>query len=242
MRTVTNREILASIVIVLVMLTIGVSVNGSIQNHNIEKDHEYNTASRIDSKDLFEYGMRTSVGNAFVYGDVHTVDPVTYEDIGGEYSYVKRVYEEYRKHTRTVTKTKTVNGETVTYTEEETYWTWDTIRTDSRHSKYMTFLGVQFDYKIPVPPYSHIATKSAGYHKRYKYYGSETDFSGTAYCRLIDNDMEVNDFFHYTDIDSSYKRVTSHAPACVFWIFWMFITAGIVYMFVVIDNRWLEDM
>lgn len=241
MKIVTRREILVSVVIVLVLLTIGSFFSGKIQNWETERTQEYNTASRIDDSELFAYGMRTSIGNAFVYGDVKAVDPVTYDEIGGEYSYVKRVYEEYRRHTRTVTKTRTVNGKRQTYTTTETYWTWDAIKSNSKHANYITFLDVQFEYgKISVPYESHIATQNIGYHKRYVYYGSPTEFSGTAYCELSDNDMVVKHFYYGATIEEALRSAISSCANVAFWIAWILITILVVYIFVIRDNKWCE--
>jgi hypothetical protein len=108
---------------------------------------KYNAALQIDNdSDLFIYGMKTNVGNAFVYGDLKAVDYVTYPEIGGQYSYVEKVKERYTRHTRTVTKTKTVNGKQQTYTETEEYWTWDVVDRESKSSTKITFLDVEFDY------------------------------------------------------------------------------------------------
>ena len=100
---ITKREVLASISIVAVLLLIGVLISGKIEESQTDKNAVYNKAIKIDSKDLFEYGMRTNIGNAFVYGDLVAVDPVTYPEIGGSYMYVKKIKEEYTIHTRTVT-------------------------------------------------------------------------------------------------------------------------------------------
>ena len=87
------------------MLVFGIMISGNISESVMEKNQEYNTALQInDDKDLFEYGMRTNVGNAFVYGDLKALDTVSYDEIPGEYSYIKKIKEKYTMHTRTVTK------------------------------------------------------------------------------------------------------------------------------------------
>ena len=158
--SVTKREVLFSIVIICVMLIIGIVIAGNINDTIMEKQQEYITALQIDNdKDLFEYGMRTNVGNAFIYGDLKAVDTVTFDEIGGEYSYVEKVKEKYTRHTRTVTKTKTVNGKTRTYTDTEVYWTWDKVDSWDKHCEKITFLNVEFDYgKIHFPTYDYITT------------------------------------------------------------------------------------
>ena len=107
---ITKREILASISIIAVMILIGVLISGKISEHQMDENEVYNKAVKIESTDLFQYGMDTNIGNAFVYGDLEAVDTVTYPEIGGEYMYVKKVKERYTEHTKQVAHTKTVNG------------------------------------------------------------------------------------------------------------------------------------
>ncbi len=71
---ITKREILASISIIAVMLLIGFTISGRISNYILDRNEKYNKAIKIESSDLFEYGMRTNVGYAFVYGDLKAVD------------------------------------------------------------------------------------------------------------------------------------------------------------------------
>ena len=82
---ITKREILVSVSIVAIMLLIGVLIAGKISDYQLDKNEKYNKAIKIESQELFEYGMRTNAGNAFVYGDLKAVDTVTYPGIGGEY-------------------------------------------------------------------------------------------------------------------------------------------------------------
>lgn len=87
---ITKREILASISIIAMMLLIGFVISGRISNYILDRNEKYNKAIKIESSDLFEYGMRTNVGYAFVYGDLKAVDTVSYPEInGGVYVYRK---------------------------------------------------------------------------------------------------------------------------------------------------------
>ena len=101
---ITKREILVSVSIVAIMLLIGVLIAGKISDYQLDKNEKYNKAIKIESQELFEYGMRTNAGNAFVYGDLKAVDTVTYPEIGGEYIYIEKVKERYTMHTRQVSK------------------------------------------------------------------------------------------------------------------------------------------
>ena len=102
---ITKREILASISIIAVMLLIGVLIAGRISDWELDRNEKYNKAIKIKTQDLFEYGMRTNVGNAFVYGELEAVDTVTYPELDSVYMYVEKVKERYTKHTRQVAHT-----------------------------------------------------------------------------------------------------------------------------------------
>lgn len=240
---ITKREILLSIAIVCIMLVIGIIISNNISNAMMEKHQEYNTALQIDNdKELFEYGMRTNIGNAFVYGELKAIDPVTYPEISGEYSYVEKVKEIYTKHTRTVTKTRTVNGKKQTYTDTETYWTWDRAGSESIHSEKISFLDVEFDYgKIGLPGTNHIATIKTSSHVRYKYYVTYTSYIGTLYVSLADNTINNTSFYNKYNIQETIEYLESEWQLVVFWIGWTLLTVICVCGFCYLDNRWLED-
>lgn len=143
---ITKREVIASFAIVAVMLVLGFILGDKIQDRQNDKNAEYYKAVHIDSAELFQYGMDTNVGNAFIYGDLNAIDTVTFDEIGGEYMYVEKVEEHYNRHTRVVTRTRTVNGKTQTYTETEVYYSWDYHDSWDKHSKNISFCGIDFDY------------------------------------------------------------------------------------------------
>lgn len=126
---ITKREVLASIAIIAMLLIVGLGISDKISDKIADKNEKYNKAIKIESKELFDYGMRTDVGNAFVYGELKAVDPVTYPEINGEYMYVEKVKERYTMHTRTVTYTTGSGKNRMTHTRTEHYWTWDKSQT-----------------------------------------------------------------------------------------------------------------
>lgn len=237
---ITKREVLASISIIAIMLMFGVLISGKISDHQMDKNEVYNKAVKIESQDMFEYGMRTNIGNAFVYGDLVAIDPVTYPEIGGEYMYIEKVKERYTMHTRTVTTT--VNGKTQTRTE--TYWTWDRVGSEDLKCKNISFLGVQFDSsKIGTPPSSYIGMIKESSHVRYKYYGVDTTHTGTIFTELKDETITDHSSFHSNmDIPQTVEYFTSMSKIGVglFWFMWIVLTGLGVYGFYYIDNKWLE--
>lgn len=240
---VTKREVLFSIIIICIMLIIGIVIAGNINDAVMEKQQEYITALQISNdKELFEYGMRTNVGNAFVYGELKAVDTVTFDEIGGEYSYVEKVKERYTRHTRTVTRTRVVNGKTQTYTTTEVYWTWDEVDSWDKHSEKITFLDVEFDYgTINFPSTDYICTIKESSKIRYKYYGDPIYSIGTIYTHLKDGTISKSYMYHGCTIEEALESAITSWSVCLFWIAWLFLTGGVVYGFYYIDNRWLED-
>lgn len=240
--TITKRELLVSISLIAILLMIGVLISGEITEARMDADEVYNKAVKIDTADMFEYGMRTNVGNAFVYGDLKAIDTVTFPEINGEYMYVRKVTERYTRHTRTVTKTKTVNGKTKTYTEIEVYWTWDEIDRVSLTCNQVSFLGVTFDSgKIDIPSPSYIDTIKESSRIRYKYYGTGTEFVGTIFTDLRDNTItDGTDFYNARTIDETVELLKAIDWTIVFWIVWLGFICCAVYGFYYIDNHWLE--
>ena len=183
-----------------------------------------------------------NVGNAFVYGDLKAVDTVTFQEIGGEYMYVRKITERYTKHYRTVTKTKTVNGETKTYTEKEEYWTWDEIDRESQKCNEITFLGVTFaSDKIDIPYADYIDTIKESRKIRYVYHGTGTEHVGTIFTDLRDGTIkDESPFYEDHTIEETVERLKAIDWTIIFWIVWIFVIVGCVYGFYYIDNRWLE--
>lgn len=239
---ITRREILASVSIIAIMLLIGVLIAGKISDYQLDKNEKYNKAVKIESQDLFEYGMRTNVGNAFVYGDLEAVDTVTYPEIGGEYMYVEKVKERYTQHTRQVAHTRTVNGKTSTYYTTETYWSWDYAGSENLKCKEISFSGVTFkSSKIDIPGADYIDTIKESGHVRYKYYGTETKYVGTIFTELKGGTiLDMTPFYKNKNIDETVESLESDFAIWIFWVAWVILIGFCVYGFYYIDNNWLE--
>lgn len=243
---ITKREIIVSIAIVAIMMLFGFMISDSINDARLDKLQEYNTALKIpdNNTELFQYALDTDVGNTFVEGKLKFLDPVSIEDIEGQYSYISRELEKYTRHTRTVTKTRTgADGETETYTEEEIYWTWDHVKTDKWESGKINFNGVDFPTnKITIPGTKHHSTVGCGYHLRYVYRVRDVEWQGTLYAKIKNHTFEnIADFRADTDIEQMLEYYTLFNWLWLFWPFWIILTGGLVYGFYYIDNNWLED-
>jgi len=235
---ITKREIIASISIIAVMLLIGILISGKITESHLDQVEKYNKAAKITDQELFEYGMRTNVGNALVYGELIAADTVTYPEIGGEYMSVEKLEEHYTMHTRTYTTTDS-DGNTEEHTE--TYWTWDKVDSWSKHCEKVTFLGVQFDYgQIYTPHENHIDTQKESYYVRYVYYGSPIKYTGTMFANLKDNKIVDVKFYNGSDLEKTMKGVESNIGVIFFWIAWIMLIIVCIYGFYRLENNWLE--
>ena len=58
---ITKREILASISIIAVMLLIGFLISSKISESQTDKNEIYNKAVKLESTNLFQYGMDLSL-------------------------------------------------------------------------------------------------------------------------------------------------------------------------------------
>ena len=240
--TITVREILVSISIIAVMLLIGILISGKISEHYIDKNDIYNKAVKIENNsELFQYGMNTNVGNAFVYGDLDAVDTVSYPEINGEYIYIEKIEEHYNMHTRTYTTTNS-KGRTLTHTQ--IYWSWDYAGSEEQKAKEISFCNIILPInKIKLPSTDYIDTIKESSHVRYKYYGIGTKFTGTIFADLRDKTITDNTIFYN---DMTIQETVDHlefsgtAFVIIFWIVWVILTGVVVFGFYYIDNRWLE--
>lgn len=209
-------------------------ISGKITESQIDANEVYNKSARIESKDLFQYGMETNIGNAFVYGDLAAVDTVTYPEIVGEYMYVKKIKERYTRHTKRVKKGKAWRT--------KVYWTWDRIGSESLKCKEISFCGATFNAdKIGIPGTSYIDTIKESSRIRYKYYGTGTKFTGTIFADLRNQTIPDNTkFYNGKTIEETAEQLESGGGTIIFWTFWILLTCGCVFGFCYMDNKWLE--
>lgn len=242
---ITKREVILSITIIAIMFCIGIFITDKISDSVEDANAVYRKAQKFDDTDLFSYGMRTDIGNAFVYGTLNAIDGVTYPDISDDvYMYAQKVKEEYTMHTKTVSHTRTVNGKTKTYYTTETYYSWDVVDRDSKKVKEVEFCGVVFPIdKIDIPSSEYLKTVKTSFDTRYKYYVVKKEYQGSIYTKLKDNTIQDGTYF-YKDMTAEelfqYKLEDATVLSVLFWFFWIIATGFLVYGFYALDNKWLK--
>lgn len=235
---ITKREIITSIAIVAIMLMLGTIISGAIADYSEEKKKEYNQAMQIDSKELFEYGMNTSVGNAFIYGQLKAVDTVTFDEIGGQWLRISKEREDYTRHEK---KVKHTDSEGNTYYETEVYYSWDHVSTESKHSEKITFMDIEFDYDlIDVNDSEYIDTIYKGFDTRYIYRGSSLEHTGTIYTNLQDGTIGKCNLYEYRTIQEVLESKNEDFGQITFWIIWILLIGFVTYGFCYFDNNWLR--
>ncbi len=247
---ITKREIIASIAIIAVSMTIGSVLYGKITDLQNDMNAEYRKAVHITDPELFRYGMETNVGDAFVYGELQAVDTVAFEGVDGGYLYIKRVEEWYERHEREI-EVEDDDGDK--HKEVKVHYEWDTKDVETRHAEAIRFCEVDFPYgKIRLPSARYIDTiygdkeysiRSREYVRtRAVYYGVEPGHAGTLYARLSDGTIpDGSSFFDGYTIDQALRACTSDTGGVAFWVGWIALTGLSVYEFCYLDNRWLED-
>lgn len=253
---VTKREILFSVIIIVIMVTLGFFINNKVTDSVAESNEAFYKSVKIDNNnDQFVYGMDTSMGDALVYGDFQSIDPVSLPELRGSYWYIEKVSERYTMHTRTVTTTDSKGNVS---TRVETYYSWDKVGTETKMSDNVEFLGVSFDSNKFGGVYSQrlplnketvseefLSWEAWNYlyqdgdrwanvgDIRYKYNVVSSDFSGTIMAKLKDGTIvsntpgieKINIYYEQSIADIMKSKESSEVEASI--MFW------IVWVFVI---------
>lgn len=242
---ITKREILVSIIIVLLLVTLGIFISNGIEN-SIEEDNEkYYKSLKIDNdEETFKYAIDTNVGYVLSSGKVKAVNGVEIDDISGKYFYIKKVREEYTRHTREVEHTRTIGNTTETYYTTEVYYTWDYAGQEEFHVKQFEYLGVTFEYgTIDFYNSSYKETIKINSDTRYKYYVIPLKFDGCLFTKIQDNTITENEFYYNNTIENiiNNKQNEARNTKILFWFLWIFLIILIVGLFIYAENKYLED-
>lgn len=73
------------------------------------------------------------------------------------------------------------------------------------------------------------------------YYAAPAECKGTLYATLGDNTISNVSFNYDKSIKDTIESLESGWQIVGFWIIWITFICGIVVVFYLVDNRWLED-
>lgn len=243
--TITKREVLVCIAITLILIGLGFLISSIIVNKINENNEKYYKSLKINNdQEMFKYAITTNIGNTLAQGKVQAVEGVSIADIGGKYFKIKKVKERYTMHTRQVPHTVHTGKTTMTYYTTEEYWTWDYMGEEEFHTEKFNFLGVVFDYGIiNFNNEKHKETKNVDYYTRYQYYITPFEFNGTLFTYINNNTINQNEFFINTNIETiiQEKEKSIEIFKRVFWIIWLIFIGLIDFVYMYLENNYLED-
>lgn len=262
---ITKREILFSVIILIVMLIIGFFINYLIVENNTKNNEIYYLATKIEDVNQFKYGLKTSIGNSLVYGEIKATNPVSATAINGEYFYIEKVIERYNQHTRTETYR---NSKGHTQTRIVTYYSWDYEDSEILLTDKFSFMGKEFENSIDGLPVERLNLSefaidqskvysnyiyNNGFFKRVgatrEYYNIvPISFTGTLEAKLYNQELknfssgEKLIFHNNKTINETVKSIEDSGLVwnIGFKIIWGFLTLVLIGVFCYYDNHWLE--
>lgn len=243
---ITKREILVSLIILFIGIALGFCLLTGIADSVDAANEKYFKSLKIDNNaEIFNYGFNTKIGYMLSTGVAKIIDPVSIPDIDGQYAEIRKVEEEYTRHTRQVAKTKVVNGKTITYYETEVYYTWDWEDEWNWKSTKFIFLEKEFDYKY-LDPYTYqkeLKIIKQDSNTRFVYYIVPLEHYGSIFLDAQGDKFFEFNFFKgssYTEVIAA-KEMEGTSTAITFWILWIFLVLLIIFGYVYMDNQYLED-
>jgi hypothetical protein len=126
----------------------------------------------------------------------------------------------------------------------EIYWTWDKVGEDWSNTKTFTYLGRKFNYdKVNFYNDQYYDTIKTSSHVRFKYYVIPQEFNGTLYSKAVGKTIKNNDLYANEKIKDviDAKKHSADNWVIFFWVMWSILIAAIVIVFVVLENKYLNN-
>jgi len=235
------RSALQSCLFVFVMVALGFLLGSKISDHIAETNEKFTTAAQITDDEQFQYALATDFGNVIAYGDLIAEQPVSADDLDGEYAILTKITEQYTMHTREVTYTDSKGH---THTRTEIYWTWDEIDREKDSTETYMFMGASFPVdKFSVTAHQQGDTIYDSRLVRHYYEAVDANMVGSIHTQIKDHMIaDDNEFYADTEPQTVVDRAVKNAGVLVvmFWVFWIALTCGAVYGFCALENRWLD--
>lgn len=215
------KTICIFVISVCAYIAIGLAIKGGIDTWQMERNAKFYKALRIESDEAYKYAADTSAGNAYGYGQMEALNPVTVAEIGGAYISLSRVKEHYTRHTRTYTTTDSKGHKQV---HTEVYWSWDEVERRSWHSDTVRFKGIEIRFdEISGIGQHYISTIQIGLVDRYVFRGAGGTIEGTVFGNMTGGTVKDAVFHEGADIESAAKADVSTDFGIVFAIIWIVI-------------------
>ena len=187
-RNVTWRTIIRTILVMGLVLLISwgfIGLSNTSVDNIIERNERFNNMIKVTDEDILNYCINSQINEFLINGNAKAEQPVTLEELKGEYSYIKKTKYHYESHIETYTESYTdSNGKVHTVTKTRTVWEWEYKNSEEWSTNTVKLLGKSFDYNNT----SH-STNTI----KYKDYG------------IKPNSLWKDDHYYYTDDDTRYE-------------------------------------
>ena len=228
------------------MIGLGVWISNPLVSKASEKALKVVSATRVKDSDNFDYIRRTNVGHFLAEGELIANDTLRNPDIPGIYSRIEKITEEYRLHTETYT---TTDGKGHVQVHTRTYHSWDEVKRENNVSRTFTFLGKEFTakeihYTVPVEKSVTVEDKTTKWFendRRFVYRTAPIAVSGILDGTAENKTYNELNFKKGYTIDKAVEKAEKNIDSApvAFWVIWILLTAGIVTLFYVLENKWL---
>ena len=224
MKKMNKEMILRSVVgvaIVGVLMALGLWIGGNIKEGYISNKAEYDSIQVLKYAEELKYVQN---GKIVAYGALSAVDTVKYDAVDGEFIYIEKETEEYRRHTRVVH----VDGKTRTRVTHR----WDNMDTENKYATQVSFGGEVFSGDVlKVTAQSLLTVEDASNSKiRYNYSGVANETVGTLVADVEDGEI-VSAKFDVKTVEETMKDLKPIDWTVFFAVCWSIATGLFVFFY-----------
>ena len=261
------REILISIIITLVLISIGLIIDNNLTYSSTKERELYNKSLKINNdKEVFKYSINTNVGNVLAYGQFSVENGIKIDELLNDYLAIKKITEKYKKHTSRVCNKC---GKTICC-HNKVYYSWDIVSFEINNVEEVKFLQLNFPYDtfnnyefkrlelnkntvsfkyIDKIRRGHIYNNSSFFpllhDLRYSYYVVDKKFYGSILAKIKNNNLESLKSdkirIHHSSINETIKNINFREIQIriIFWLIYIFIIIILVIKYISHDNNYL---
>ena len=226
------------IIIFSFLVFCGFLIYRKIYKNYLNQQKVYKQSKKIVDKKSLLKAIKENVGYSFVYGKVETLDPVSFKELKGEYSYIQRHYEVRNLHLNTISKPVVIGKIISVTTETIPSYNWDTVSVDKVVSEKQTFSGINVNY-IPRMKPEYIKAINISENERYVYYGSPSLTKLTIFTSLKNKTINETKIYENKTITETLDSLDNNYGIVIFWIFWIILIVVVLICFYRLKNRWL---
>lgn len=239
---ITKREIIVYVAIVFLWICATTGIDYHVTQRKDDESIQYKQAVQVKSPDRLQYAINTDLGDILTYGQVKTVDPVGYLEIGKKYMSASWVKERYTRHMEPIVySTGKVSYPSYTVSRVKVYYSWDVIDKGSVTSKSVKYLGQEIPTSEIHVDEKHIKTVKTEPNIRFEYYGVPKNFKATMFINA-NGKANIKSTYKDKNIEEVIrgKWNSIQTAKMIIWITSMIMCIAVC-VFVYRKNHWLNN-